>query len=44
MAQTNIADFAILSQIGKGIILVLLLKIGSGAFSEVFKVFRKSDK
>ena len=44
MTQTNISDFAILSQIGKLAKWLIRVSIGTGAFSEVFKVFRKSDK
>lgn len=40
--QTNINDFTILSQIGK-IEILTLTNLGTGAFSEVFKVVRKSD-
>lgn len=39
-------DFTILSKIGKVLYwwLNLLSLLGSGAFSEVYKVFRKSDQ
>ena len=54
-SQTNINDFTVLSQIGKffsRIIFLLtyqqiidkeFLSLGTGAFSEVFKVSRKTD-
>jgi len=43
--QTTMDDFTILSKIGKFFSLfVLNVFVGSGAFSEVYKVFRKSDK
>lgn len=40
------ADFTILTKIGKCLMTVtnIQCEIGTGAFSEVFKVFRKSDK
>ena len=42
MPNTNMQDFTILSKIGKLLFLLINL-LGTGAFSEVFKVNRKSD-
>jgi serine/threonine protein kinase len=44
MAQTNINDFHIISKIGTlHLVIITWSYLGSGAFSEVFKVSRKSD-
>ena len=47
MAQTNINDFHIISKIGTHSstphVKYFVSYLGSGAFSEVFKVSRKSD-
>ena len=40
--QTTMSDFIVSTKLGKSIVLILTLK-GSGAFSDVFKVKRKSD-
>lgn len=43
--QTTLDDFTIISKIGKYFLLLYSNRVvGSGAFSDVFKVFRKSDK
>jgi len=52
-SKTKMSDFSIISKLGKLLLLIcyhwfqpsfLLNYIGTGAFSEVYKVYRKSDK
>lgn len=43
MTSTSMTDFIITSKLGKYLKMLMTLT-GKGAFSEVFKVMRKSDK